>query len=73
MSDNSVNGRKANVLHNGKLEIVDWLSLKVGEIVRLAINDQVPVSVPLNQILILCYCNVKMSFFCLGRPIGYFN
>ena len=43
MSDNEVNSRKANVLRDGKVVEVPWLSVKVGEIVRLENNEQVPV------------------------------
>jgi magnesium-transporting ATPase (P-type) len=44
MSDNAVNSRKANVLRDGKFGEVEWLSVKVGEVVLLQNNDQVPVS-----------------------------
>jgi magnesium-transporting ATPase (P-type) len=44
MSDNGVNSRKANVLREGELQEVQWLSVQVGEIIRLENNDQVPVS-----------------------------
>jgi magnesium-transporting ATPase (P-type) len=44
MSDNGVNNRKANVLREGELQEVQWLSVQVGEIIRLENNDQVPVS-----------------------------
>lgn len=44
MSDNEVNGRKAKVLRNGTCKNVEWLTVQVGEIVRLDNNDQVPVS-----------------------------
>ena len=44
MSDNEVNGRNAKVLRDGKCKNVEWLSVQVGEIVRLDNNDQVPVS-----------------------------
>ena len=50
MSDNEVNSRKANVLRDGKLQVVDWLSIKVGEVLRLENNDQVPVSACLQNV-----------------------
>ena len=39
-----MNSRKANVLREGELQEVQWLSVQVGEIIRLENNDQVPVS-----------------------------
>ena len=44
MSDNEVNGRKTNVLREGQLTKEQWLSVQVGQVLRLNNNDQVPVS-----------------------------
>ncbi|XP_028399052.1 phospholipid-transporting ATPase ID-like [Dendronephthya gigantea] len=42
MSDNEVNGRKTNVLREGQLREEQWLSVQVGQVLRLNNNDQVP-------------------------------
>ena len=46
-----MNSRKAKVLRDGNCKKVEWLSVQVGEILRLDNNDQVPVS----SIDVWCY------------------